>query len=235
MAFVAFFFLPDSPEKARFLNEEEKEIATARVISQVGVEGSKRTGGISLKDIGTALIDIRNWLTAVYCLPQPDPSSFTDHGTCHSSCTSPIISPSLQSPSSSHTPHRHEFPSINAQGLTAPPYLVAFLYCLASTYIADRTGQRGLAIMTPPLVGAIGYIVLAIVKATGPRHFAVYLVAAGIFPAVFNIAPWTLNNLRSDSGRGTGIALLQMVGQCGAARASARNETVSCGRGGVLC
>jgi hypothetical protein len=32
---------------------------------------------------------------------------------------------------------------------------------------------------------------------------------------VFDIAPWTLDNQGSDSGSGTGIALLQMVGQCG--------------------
>ncbi len=107
------------------------------------------------------------------------------------------------------------YSSINAQGLTAPPYFLAFLCCIASTYVADRTGQRGLVIMTTSLIGAIGYTVLATVKATGPRYFAVYLVAAGIFPAVFNVAPWTLNNQGSDSGRGTGIALLQMVGQCG--------------------
>ena len=36
MAPVAWFFLPDSPAHARFLTEEEKEIAKARGIQQVG-------------------------------------------------------------------------------------------------------------------------------------------------------------------------------------------------------
>jgi dipeptide/tripeptide permease len=107
------------------------------------------------------------------------------------------------------------YSSINAQGLTAPPHFLAFLVCIATTYIADRPGQRGLVIMIVSLIGAVGYTVLATVEATGPRYFAVYLVAAGIFPAIFNIAPWTLNNQGSGSARGTGIALLQMVGQCG--------------------
>jgi MFS family permease len=66
MAFLAFFFLPDSPEKARFLNEgEEKEVAKARAIRQVGQEGSTRVGGISFKEVGAALLDLKNWLTAV--------------------------------------------------------------------------------------------------------------------------------------------------------------------------
>lgn len=65
MVFIAFFFMPDSPEQARFLNEEEIEFARAKAISQVGIEGSKRIGGASPKDVGAALIDIPNWLTAV--------------------------------------------------------------------------------------------------------------------------------------------------------------------------
>jgi MFS family permease len=65
MAFVAFRFMPDSPERARFLDAEEKEVARARAIRQVGQEGAKRVGTISFKDVGEALLDIKNWLTAV--------------------------------------------------------------------------------------------------------------------------------------------------------------------------
>ena len=67
MAFVAWFFLPDSPEKAKFLDAEEKEVARARAIRQVCQEGGDRVGGISFKEVGLALIDIKNWLTAVSC------------------------------------------------------------------------------------------------------------------------------------------------------------------------
>lgn len=65
IAFVAFYFMPDSPEKARFLNEEEKEAAKARAIRQVGQEGATRVGSINLKEVGLALMDVKNWLTAV--------------------------------------------------------------------------------------------------------------------------------------------------------------------------
>ena len=107
------------------------------------------------------------------------------------------------------------FSAINAQGLSAPPYFLAFLISVASTYVADRTGQRGLVILGASIVGGIGYTILATVKATGPRYFAVFLAAAGMFPAIFNIAPWVLNNQGSDTKRGTGIVLLQMFGSCG--------------------
>jgi dipeptide/tripeptide permease len=107
------------------------------------------------------------------------------------------------------------YSSINAQGLTAPPYFLSFLFCILTTYIADRTKQRGLMIILLSLVGGTGYIILATVESTGVRYFAIFLAAAGIFPAISNILPWVLNNQGTDTKRGTGIAILQMVGQCG--------------------
>ncbi len=65
------------------------------------------------------------------------------------------------------------------------------------------------------LIGATGYILLAVTSATGPRYFGVYLAAAGIFPCIGNILPWVLNNQGSDTKRGMGIAILNLVGQCG--------------------
>lgn len=60
---VAYFFLPDSPDKARFLTEEEKLVAKARGVRQVG--GVQRVGGIVWKDVGAALLDAKCWFTAL--------------------------------------------------------------------------------------------------------------------------------------------------------------------------
>lgn len=60
MAGVAWFFLPDSAEKAKFLNEEDKATARTRAVRQVGkgVYGAgKRVGYVVWSDIGSALID----------------------------------------------------------------------------------------------------------------------------------------------------------------------------------
>ncbi|KAH0556320.1 hypothetical protein GP486_005752 [Trichoglossum hirsutum] len=69
MAPVAFFFLPDTPERATFLTAEEKAIARARGVQQVG-EGA-RIGSIDWKHIRSAFCDIKNWLTAVWDEPKP--------------------------------------------------------------------------------------------------------------------------------------------------------------------
>ena len=107
------------------------------------------------------------------------------------------------------------FSSINAQGLSAPPYFISFLLVILTTYIADRTQQRGITIVVMSLVGALGYILLAATEKTAPRYSGVFFAAAGIFPCIGNILPWVLNNQGSDTKRGTGIAILNLIGQCG--------------------
>lgn len=56
---ATYFLLPDSPEKARFLNEEDKRVARARGVRQVGDEEAHRLGSVSFKDIGMALLDLK--------------------------------------------------------------------------------------------------------------------------------------------------------------------------------
>ena len=107
------------------------------------------------------------------------------------------------------------FNAIDSQGLTAPPFLVSFLVTIFSTWIADKTQQRGLTIMCLTTIGGVGYILLATVKTVGVRYFGVFLAASGIFPSIANILPWVLNNQGSDTRRGTGILLLNLIGQCG--------------------
>jgi MFS family permease len=63
MAPVAWFFVPDSANDAKFLTEEEKEIAKARGLKQSGNE--EREKGIAWKEIGLTLLDVKPWCTAV--------------------------------------------------------------------------------------------------------------------------------------------------------------------------
>lgn len=67
MAPVAFYFLPDAPDKARFLTAEEKLIAKARGVRQVGEV--ERVGSPVWKEVGLALLDAKCWFTAVSRIP----------------------------------------------------------------------------------------------------------------------------------------------------------------------
>jgi MFS family permease len=104
---------------------------------------------------------------------------------------------------------------LEAQGLSAPPYFLSFLVTIATTYIADRTQQRGLMVIGMAILGGAGYVMLAAASTTAVRYVGVYLAAAGVFPTIANILPWVVNNQGSDERRGAGVVIINLVGQCG--------------------
>lgn len=85
------------------------------------------------------------------------------------------------------------FTAVNAQGLTAPPFFLSFLVTIATTWIADKTQQRGFMIATLTVIGGVGYIMLAVAKSVAVRYTGCFLAASGIFPAIANILPWVLS------------------------------------------
>ncbi|KNG80655.1 MFS transporter, partial [Aspergillus nomiae NRRL 13137] len=193
-AILAWRFLPDSPSKARFLTEEEKEVARARSLQQSGER--ERSNKINWRELAETLTDAKAWLTALM------------YFSCNVSFSSlPVFLPTILKDMG--------FTSINAQGLTAPPYFASFLVTIATTWIADRLQQRGLMLMVLSLIGAIGYVLLATCTSVGARYAGVFLAAIGVFPCIANILPWALNNQGSDSRRGMGIVILNLIGQCG--------------------
>ncbi|KAE8319674.1 major facilitator superfamily domain-containing protein [Aspergillus transmontanensis] len=193
-AILAWRFLPDSPSKARFLTEEEKEVARARSLQQSGER--ERSTKINWKELAETLTDAKAWLTALM------------YFSCNVSFSSlPVFLPTILKDMG--------FTSINAQGLTAPPYFASFLVTIATTWIADRLQQRGLMLAILSLIGAVGYVLLAVCTSVGPRYAGVFLAAIGVFPCIANILPWALNNQGSDSRRGMGIVILNIIGQCG--------------------
>ncbi|PYI36532.1 MFS general substrate transporter [Aspergillus indologenus CBS 114.80] len=193
-AILAWFYLPDHPSSARFLTEEEKEVTRARSLRRSGE--SERVSGIDWKELGHTLLDTKAWILAFM------------YFSCNVSFSSlPVFLPTILEDMG--------FTSINAQGLTAPPFFASFLVTIATTWVADRIQQRGLVIACASLVGAVGYVLLAACDSVGVRYLGVFLAAIGVFPSIANILPWALNNQGSDSRRGMGIVILNVIGQCG--------------------
>ncbi|KAI0882498.1 MFS general substrate transporter [Annulohypoxylon maeteangense] len=197
MAIFAFFFIPDSPEKARFLTPEEKDIVRARAMRQVGTNASARIGGFKVKEILPVFIDPKAWLCGLmyFC-----------GNVTYSSL--PVFLPTILEDMG--------YTAIDAQGLSAPPSFAAFLFALITTWIADKTQQRCFVLVVTSIVGGVGYIILATVDTVGVRYFATFLASAGVFSTIPNILGLTLNNQGSDTRRGGSIVLINLIGQCGA-------------------
>lgn len=63
-AILAWFYLPDKPSTARFLNEEEKEVARARALQQTGEPD--RESKVQWKEVLETFLDAKAWFTAVH-------------------------------------------------------------------------------------------------------------------------------------------------------------------------
>ncbi|KAG5982571.1 hypothetical protein E4U55_001718 [Claviceps digitariae] len=217
MAVVAYFAMPNSPHDAWFLTEDEKRVALTRQVKQVGE--TKRVGTINWGATFRTFLDIKVWLTALM------------YFSCNVSYSSlPVFLPTILKDMG--------FSGLNAQGLSAPPYLAAFVVTIITAFAADRTHQRGLFVIGLALLGTAGYLMLAIAKSTAARYAGVYLAAMGVFPTIANILPWVLNNQGSDEGRGAGIVLLNLIGQCGpllGTRSYPQSERPGYVRGHSLC
>jgi MFS family permease len=62
-ALLAWFCVPDSAVDAKFLTEEEKEVARARSLQQSGAPD--RVSKVQWKELAMTLLDVKAWLTAV--------------------------------------------------------------------------------------------------------------------------------------------------------------------------
>ncbi|KAK9370596.1 major facilitator superfamily domain-containing protein [Lipomyces kononenkoae] len=194
MAVVALFWLPRSAPEAKFFNAREKEIAVARMARQSGETSHKL--GLNIKQIREAMLEPRSWIIAImyFCVNV----SFS---------TLSVFMPEIIK--------EMGYTAVHAQGLSAPPYIVAWLSVIAATFVAAKYQMRSALIIPFSILGAVGYLILAIVTVTGVRYFAIYLCAVGMFTTVGVIMPWSVDNQGTDSKKGTGMFLLQLVGQCG--------------------
>jgi MFS family permease len=106
------------------------------------------------------------------------------------------------------------FSSLQANGLSAPPYLLTFILILIVNFISDRVGMRGPFVCFFGLVSAIGFILLATTTTPVPRYLGIYL-AITIFVCVALMLAWVSNIHGTDSKRTGGWAIFATLGQCG--------------------
>ena len=111
------------------------------------------------------------------------------------------------------------YSTLVSQALSAPPYFVAFLVVLVTAFLSDRSQNRSHYVIFHALLGGFGYLSIAIGGILEVdsrwRYVGVYPAAAGFFSAITLILTWTINNQDSDSKRGTGVVMLNLLGQLG--------------------
>jgi MFS family permease len=199
VAVIAWYTIPDGPESAQFLTHSERNIAKAR-LQYYGNKNITHHSKLSWKEIGKTLMDPKCYLTAMMFF------------SCNVAFSSlPVFLPTIINDMG--------YSTLASQALSAPPYLIAFIFVIFIAFLSDRLQSRGLILVGTSLLSCLGYSICAFAgwRRWGFfwRYFGVYLASAGFFSSITIIITWTLNNQRSDSGKGTGMAILNIIGQCG--------------------
>ncbi|RFU32359.1 hypothetical protein B7463_g4001, partial [Scytalidium lignicola] len=194
-AFLIFFFLPDYPESATWLNEEEKAMAIERLRIQ-GSHGDDPP--FTWEMVKSTLLEWRLYAhyLVYFCLncPYSSLSLFT-----------PSITAGLG------------YKNLEAQLMTVPPYAVAYVFTLAVAYSADRFNARALHCAGAALIGAIGFLVSGLLPAHSysARYGCLIVATCGSFGLIPPLLGWLSSNLHSTASAGLVIGINQMWGAPG--------------------
>ncbi|KAJ7049731.1 MFS transporter [Mycena amicta] len=184
---LVFFFLPDYPETASWLSNEEKKLAESRLRDQ-GSLGSSKT--MTWEDAKATLTDWRLY----------------GHYAIYFGISTPFSSLSLFTPSITAG---LGYTSLRANLMTVPPYAVAYVVTILVSWSADRTNARALHSATFALIGAAGFMASALLPPTAYLHrYGCLIVAtAGAFSCIPPLLGWLSSNVHSTSAAGLAIAL----------------------------
>ncbi|KAH8728708.1 SacI homology domain-containing protein [Phaeosphaeriaceae sp. PMI808] len=211
VAIWAWDFIPDGPSTAKWLSPRQREVAVLRLRQEKDNEDDEKSdqryhnrqkrSRVDFREVLQALKDSKCYLTAFMFF------------SCNVAFSSmPVFLPQIL--------HDMGFESITAQGLSAPPYLFAFLVVVVTAYYSDRLQTRSTFVILHSFLATAGYGIIAIlayVESTHTliRYIALFPAVAGFFSAITIIITWTLNNQETDSKKGTGMAIMNVIGQVG--------------------
>jgi MFS family permease len=181
---LAFVFMADYPDTAKFLSPVEKR----EVVRRLEEDRGALDDGWDTRYVWDAVTDWKIWLQMFIniCLYMPLYSI---------SFFLPTIVRDLG------------YKASTAQIMTAPPYLVACVCCILGGYLADRLHQRGLFIIGFNIVGIVGFVMLVASKNDSVRYGATFLAASGVYPNIPQAVAWTGNNIGGSTKRGVGLAM----------------------------
>jgi hypothetical protein len=197
LAIVAFFTMTDRPETARWLSQDEKDLAIARVKSErVGV---------------TVLLDRISWAKTFRGVFSPVTLStaflflltnITVQGLA-------FFAPTIV---------RTIYPKqtvVQQQLRTVPPYLVGTFFTVLINWLSTRFDRRNLFInlSAPPVM--IGYIIFLATRSGAARYTATFFITSGAFANGALSNAQVSANLLSDTARSSGIGMNVMCGNIG--------------------
>ncbi|KAL6250805.1 High-affinity nicotinic acid transporter [Rhinocladiella similis] len=200
VAFACFFLIPDFPEDAKWLTEEERMYVKARLQDDQGKSAIERS--ITFKDVVNCFKDykfILGWLM-YFGLIVPA------YGYAYFAPT--IIKTYGYSP-------------IQTQLHSVPPWAAAFGFSMLVAVFSDRLRHRFLFSILPICIAIAGFAILMNVHHnTHTEYAALFLITSGTYSAMPIIVCWFTMNLGGHHRRSVGSAWQIGAGNIGGIIAS---------------
>lgn len=172
---ATWFLLPDNPETAYFLNEEERTLMVALRSRHLGSTASAQK--FHWADVKEGALD---WEIYAFCIAQFG----VDTMLYGYSTFLPTI---IKDMGSWSTPQ--------VQALTIPCYALGAIAYLIVAWVSDRTQHRALYCCIFSAICVVGYGVLISDSSSGVHYFGALLVALGLYVAVGLPLAWLPTNL----------------------------------------
>ncbi|KAF9254079.1 MFS transporter [Marasmius fiardii PR-910] len=194
LAAVVFFFFPDYPEIAQWLNPEEKDLV-ARRLKGVASLGLDR---ITWKETKETLIDwrlyVHYWLMFLGGVPFSSISLF-----------SPTIVSGLG------------YRGLDAQLFTVPPYAIAFVVTVAVAWLGDKYNARAWSSSISLLISGVCFLVEGALQPTAfkSRYIALCFAVSFSFSSIPPVLSWLTGNIRTTAAATLGVPLNQLLATTG--------------------
>ncbi|KAJ9093192.1 hypothetical protein QFC21_006509 [Naganishia friedmannii] len=194
---VSYLIMTDRPEKARWLSQDEKDLAASRIKAEhVGaVVVLDKMNARSIKQgifAPTTLV-----IGLIFLL-----NNITVQGVAF---FTPTIVATIY-------PKKD---TIHKQLYTVPPYIVGAVFTVLFPYISMKIRRRGIIMMCSAPLMMIGYVIFLATTNPHARYGAIFLIMMGAFSFGALCNAWAAMNVASDTARAAALGFVVMMGNCG--------------------
>lgn len=190
---AAYFFIYGYPATAKFLTPKEREHVIARL---KGDSDAVREEKFTWGGVIQALKDPKVWL----------------YGLCFHTINLPICTLGIFLPT---IITELGYTAAQAQLLSIPPFVAAFVLTMTAAVYAERTKLRAPFIIASSTLAITGYIVLIVGNRPEISYGGAVMAVSGAFTAAAVIASWPATNVSGQTKRATANAMQLSIGNLG--------------------
>ncbi|GAA5918963.1 hypothetical protein JCM1841_002660 [Sporobolomyces salmonicolor] len=192
---ILFFTIPTSPEKTKWLNEEERALAVQRMnLEDLGRTHEKTTPRLVIR----AILNPFTWFcTLGYAL-----INVIVQGTS-------LFLPTIISGLGTYT-------TVQTQLRTVPPYIVSSVWAVAMSYLSWKTRRHGLFIAGSTMLTVVGYIMFLASSNPHVAYGGAFLTFTGALPCGPFFLSWAVSNSGTPTMRAVTAAIVPAWGALGA-------------------